>query len=231
MSPVAFSILGFEIYWYGLAYALSFVLCLQIAKFYVNKFHLSLTQEQVDDCFVIITLSIIGGGRLGYFLFYEPALLIKELFFIRNGGMSFHGAVLLTIITTFHFAKKQNIEYLLITDLIATICPLGIFFGRIGNYLNNNEIPGRVLFGAQHPVVLYEAFFEGVVLFVFLNYIYVKNHQKTGKNSAFFMLFYSFFRFFLDFLKDQPITFWLLSTGQILCVPMFVVSLHLLCNE
>ena len=177
-----------------------------------KKFKLNL----FDDYITYIVISIIIGGRIGYVLFYNLNYFITnplEIFFIWNGGMSFHGGLLGIIFGTIYFAKKKGFDRLVLLDVVACVSPVGIFFGRIANFINSElygietNLPWAVKFIKidnlyRHPSQLYEALFEGFLLFIILVYFRNKGFNKsTGLISGLFLFFYSIFRFLIEFFR------------------------------
>tara|TARA_B100001250_G_scaffold286700_1_gene248612 strand:- start:438 stop:1214 length:777 start_codon:yes stop_codon:yes gene_type:complete len=243
-DPVAFELFTFEIRWYSLSYIFGILL----GWLYCRKILIKNNEylELFDDLITYIILGIILGGRLGYVLFYNPIYFknnISEIFMIWNGGMSFHGGLLGTILATYLFCKKKNINSFIFLDLISLSAPIGIFLGRISNFINS-ELYGRetdVAWGfkflkvdslTRHPSQLYEAFFEGILLFVLLNFFYKKFiNIKPGIISALFLIFYSFLRFLIEFTRepDSHIGFLLLnlSLGQLICIIFLIIGIIL----
>ena len=185
-DPVAFEFLTFEIRWYSLSYIAGIVL----AWIYIKKFILKETEysKYIDDLISYVIIGVIIGGRLGYVIFYNFEYYISnplEILMIWTGGMSFHGGVLGVIISTYLFCKKNKLGTFYFLDLISLSAPIGIFLGRIANFINS-ELYGTktdfflaVIFEkvdtvSRHPSQLYEAFFEGIILFMLLNFIYKK---------------------------------------------------------
>ena len=162
---------------------------------------------------------------------------------IWNGGMSFHGGVLGTMFATYIFSKKNNIDSFLLLDLIAMSAPIGIFLGRISNFINS-ELYGRqtdiywsVVFEkidnlSRHPSQIYEAFFEGIILFILLNFIFKKYFFKSpGSISSLFIIFYSLFRFIIEYTREPDsqlgFVYLNLTFGQIISVIFFVVGISI----
>ncbi len=244
-DPVAFEFLTFEIRWYSLSYIAGIVL----AWIYIKKFILKETEysKYIDDLISYVIVGVIIGGRLGYVIFYNFEYYIDnplEIFMIWTGGMSFHGGVLGVIISTFLFCKKNKLSTFYFLDLISLSAPIGIFLGRIANFINS-ELYGTktdfflaVIFEkvdtvSRHPSQLYEAFFEGIILFILLNFIYKKYiNQKPGELSALFLIFYSVFRFIIEFTREPDahigLVFMELSQGQVMSILFFVVGLIIL---
>ena len=243
-DPVAFSFFSLEIRWYSLSYIFGILL----AWIYCKKF--LIRDEKIlglfDDLISYIIIGIILGGRFGYVIFYNLNYYSKnilEIFMIWEGGMSFHGGLLGVIIATYIFSKKNNINSFLFLDLISMSAPIGIFLGRIANFINS-ELYGREtnLFWSvkferidnlfRHPSQIYEAIFEGIILFILLNFVFKKLIYKSpGFISALFLIFYSLFRFFIEFTRepDAQIGYILfnLTFGQILCFFFFMSGLIL----
>ena len=243
-DPVAFQIFSLEIRWYSLSYIFGIIL----GWFYCKKFLIKDKKivNLFDDLITYLIIGIIIGGRLGYVIFYNPIYYSKnliEIFMIWNGGMSFHGGVLGTIIATYIFGKKNNINCYILLDLIAMSAPIGIFLGRISNFINS-ELYGRqtdifwaVIFKkidnlSRHPSQIYEAFFEGIILFILLNFIFKKYFFKSpGIISSIFIIFYSLFRFLIEFTRepDAQLGFIFLNftLGQIISIIFFIAGLSL----
>ena len=243
-DPVAFQIFSLEIRWYSLSYIFGIIL----GWFYCKKFLIKDKKivNLFDDLITYLIIGIIIGGRLGYVIFYNPIYYsnnLIEIFMIWNGGMSFHGGVLGTIIATYIFGKKNNINYYIFLDLIAMSAPIGIFLGRISNFINS-ELYGRqtdifwaVIFKkidnlSRHPSQIYEAFFEGIILFILLNFVFKKYFFKSpGIISSIFIIFYSLFRFLIEFTRepDAQLGFIFLNftLGQIISIIFFIAGLSL----
>jgi len=243
-DPVAFQIFSLEIRWYSLSYIFGIILgWLYCKKFLIKDKKIV---NLFDDLITYLIIGIIIGGRLGYVIFYNPIYYSKnliEIFMIWNGGMSFHGGVLGTIIATYIFGKKNNINCYIFLDLIAMSAPIGIFLGRISNFINS-ELYGRqtdifwaVIFKkidnlSRHPSQIYEAFFEGIILFILLNFVFKKYFFKSpGIISSIFIIFYSLFRFLIEFTRepDAQLGFIFLNftLGQIISIIFFIAGLSL----
>ena len=247
-DPVAFNIFSLEIRWYSLSYIFGLVIgwyyCKKITsdKFISNIF---------DDFISYLVIAIIIGGRLGYVILYNPTYYLKnpiEILMIWNGGMSFHGALIGIIIASYIFGNKKNVNNFIFLDLVAISAPIGIFFGRISNFINS-ELYGRStdIFWSvkfikidqltRHPSQIYEAIFEGIILFIILSLFFKKLENRPGIISSFFLIFYSFFRFFIEFTReaDSQIGYLIfnLTMGQIISMLFFIagISLFYLKNE
>ena len=234
-DPVAFQIFSLEIRWYSLAYIAGISLGWLYCKKKLIKDHHIL--NWFDDFITYLIIGIILGGRIGYVIFYDLKYYLDnpfEILMIWSGGMSFHGGLIGVIIATKLFSDKKKIDQFIFLDLVALSAPIGIFFGRIANFINS-ELYGRqtdVAWSVQftlidnikrHPSQLYEAFFEGIILFFILNFFFKKNYlKKPGQISGLFLIFYSLFRFFAEFfrLPDSQIGYLIfnLTLGQLISV-------------
>ena len=189
-DPVAFQIMSFEIRWYSLAYILGIVVgWLLCKKIFIQK---SDIDEKFDDFVTYLVIGIIVGGRLGYVIFYNFDYYITnifDIFKVWQGGMSFHGGLLGIIIASILFAKKNNQDPFLYMDQVALVAPIGIFFGRIANFINSElyglptDVSWSVTFIqidslSRHPSQLYEAVLEGIILFIILIYFRKKDYLK-----------------------------------------------------
>ena len=240
-DPVAFQIISFEIRWYSLAYIFGIIIgWLLCKKILIKNTNIN---EKFDDYITYLIIGIILGGRLGYVFFYNFNFYLNNLFDIFkiwHGGMSFHGGLLGIIIASILFAKKNNQNPFLYMDLVSLVAPIGIFFGRLANFINSElygkvgNVPWSVIFVkvdnlARHPSQLYEAFLEGIILFLLLMYFRRKNYLlKPGTISGLFLIFYSVFRFFVEFYRvpDEHIGYlaFNLSTGQIVSVVFLIIG-------
>ena len=240
-DPVAFQIMSFEIRWYSLAYILGIIIGWILCKKILIKN--SDINQKFDDYITFLIIGIILGGRLGYVLFYNLNYYVGniiDIFKIWQGGMSFHGGLLGIIIASIIFAKKNNQDTFIYTDLVALVAPIGIFFGRIANFINSelygkvSDVPWAVTFIqvdnlSRHPSQLYEAIFEGVILFVLLLYFRNKNYlERPGLISGLFLIFYSIFRFCIEFFRvpDEQIGYLIfnLSMGQIISLIFIIIG-------
>ncbi len=238
-DPVAFSLFSLEFRWYSFAYIFGILAGWFLAKKIFIKY--DNLKEKFDDYITYIILGIIIGGRLGYVIFYDLdyyLMNLVEIFKIWNGGMSFHGGLLGVIVVSILFAKKHYHNPYIYLDIVSVVAPIGIFFGRIANFINSElygketTLPWGVKFEKidevyRHPSQLYEAFFEGLLLFLILIFFRKSFSSKNpGFISGIFLVFYSTFRFLIEFLRipDEQLgyIFFNLSMGQILCLVFFV---------
>jgi phosphatidylglycerol:prolipoprotein diacylglycerol transferase len=187
-NPIAFSLFGFKVHWYGIMYILALLSALYMAKYVVKKDNLSISEKTLDDYFIWVEVGVILGARIGYFVFYVPDnsyyfLHPWEMFnpfvdgeFVGIRGMSYHGAVIGFSIATLLFVKFKKANLWQLLDIVAISVPAGYIFGRIGNFLNQEligrmtDVPWGIYVNGilRHPSQLYEAFFEGFVIFVIL---------------------------------------------------------------
>ena len=243
-DPVAFQIMSFEIRWYSLAYIAGIIIGLLLCKkVLIQKSDIN---EKFDDYVTYLVIGIIIGGRLGYIIFYNFNYYINNLFDIFKvweGGMSFHGGLIGIIVASILFSKKHNQDSFLYMDLVSLVAPIGIFFGRLANFINSElygtptDIPWAVTFIqvdnlSRHPSQLYEAILEGVILFILLMYFKNKDYlKKPGLISGLFLIFYSLFRFFIEFVRvpDEQLGYLIfeLSMGQIISLIFFVIGIIL----
>ena len=243
-DPVAFQILSFEIRWYSLAYIAGIIIgWLLCKKIFIKNSNI---KEKFDDYLTFLIIGIIVGGRLGYVIFYNFNFYINNLLDILKiweGGMSFHGGLIGIIIASILFARKNGQDYFLYLDQVSLVAPIGIFFGRLSNFINSElygiptEVPWAVTFIqidnlSRHPSQLYEAISEGIILFLILLYFRNKNFlNKPGLISGLFLIFYSIFRFFVEFLRvpDQQLGYLILNLtmGQIISIIFILIGIVL----
>jgi len=243
-DPVAFQVFSVDIRWYSLSYIFGLI----FGWIYCQKILIkdNLKKKLFDDYILYLILGIIVGGRLGYILIYNPIYYlqnIKEILMIWNGGMSFHGALMGIILTTIIFCKKNNQNMFYFLDLVSLSAPIGIFFGRISNFINS-ELYGRetdVTWSVKfiqidnlnrHPSQLYEAFFEGIILFIILNFLNNKLVYKPGVIASLFLFFYSMFRFVIEFVREPDahigLVYLNMTMGQIISLITIMISLILI---
>ena len=250
ISPVMLSLGPLEIRWYSLAYIIGFLFSwIYIKKLSLNKslydrksnFDLKL----VDDLVFYSVIGLIIGARFGYIIFYNLEFYLQNplnVFYVWEGGLSFHGGLIGIIIAALYTSRIYKTKFLELTDLICVSAPVGIFLGRISNFING-ELYGRpssTLFGIifptadnqfRHPSQLYEAFLEGLILFIVLNIsiFFFKTLSRPGYISGLFLLFYGLFRFLVEFSREPDIQvgfiYTFLTMGMILSVPMIIAGI------
>jgi len=242
IDPVAISVGPLDIHWYGLAYITGIGLGWWLLRRDAARRPGAWTNDDVADVVFFAAIGAVLGGRLGYALFYnfsDYAASPLSIFAVWRGGMSFHGGVLGFILAMAWFARRRERPLLAVTDFVLPAVPVGLLFGRIANFVNQElwsaptELPWGVIFThpaagaiARHPSQLYEALLEGVVLFFILRAV-AAGATRTGMVSATFLLAYGIMRATIEFVRepDQHIGYlaygWV-TMGQILSLPMIL---------
>jgi phosphatidylglycerol:prolipoprotein diacylglycerol transferase len=246
-DPVAFSLGPLHVRWYGLMYLIAFLVGWALGRYRVKQPSSGWTAEQMDDLVFYIALGVILGGRIGYILFYSFGAFLYNplvLFRIWEGGMSFHGGFLGVLLAMALFARKYHKGFWPTVDFIAPLVPPGLFFGRIGNFINGElwgrvtDLPWGVVFRQtgdnlpRHPSQLYQMALEGAALFVIV-WLFSAKPRPTMAVSGVFALSYGVFRFLVEFVRQPDaqlgyIAFDWLTMGQLLSLPMVVVGVILL---
>ena len=241
-DPVAIEIFSIQIRWYSLSYIVGILLGWILGKnIFISEVKL---KEKFDDYLTFLIFGIIVGGRLGYVIFYNPNYYLNNLFDIIKiwqGGMSFHGGLLGVIFVSIWYAKKNNQNPFDYLDIVSIVAPIGIFFGRVANFINSElygietKVPWAVKFIQvdnlnRHPSQLYEAIFEGIILFSILLYFRKKGFMKIpGLISGLFLVFYSVFRFVIEFFRapDIQVGYLLfgLTMGQIISLIFLLIGI------
>lgn len=251
MNPVAFELIGFKIHWYGIMYVLALVIALLAAKYFVKKDGIKISAKMLDNYFLWVEIGVILGARIGYIAIYDVNSLyyfshpwqifnpFKNGEFVGIRGMSYHGAVIGFVVATLLFCKKYKQNLWKYLDLVAISVPAGYFFGRIGNFLNQ-ELFGRVTdvsWGIfvdgilRHPSQIYEGILEGLAIFVIL-FFYRKFKKCDGELIAIYAMLYTIARFICEFFREPDFNIGFvalgMSMGQILSIFMFICGLGLL---
>jgi phosphatidylglycerol---prolipoprotein diacylglyceryl transferase len=245
-DPVAIHLGPLSIRWYGLMYLVAFALVWSVGRYRIGKRAESpLSAKELDDAIFFGILGTILGGRIGYVLFYKFGDYLVQpwkIFYVWEGGMSFHGGFLGVILALLWFARTRHKRWLDITDFIAPLVPLGLAAGRLGNFINAElwgraaSVPWAMIFPnadsiPRHPSQLYEFVLEGLLLFVVL-WWYSSRPRPRGAVSALFLIGYGTFRFLAEFTREPDSFLGLLalglSMGQWLCVPMIGAGVALL---
>lgn len=249
LDPIAFTIGPFTARWYGLAYVLGFVCAIGIMYLVGKRWKIRLNFDQLCTILLCAMLGVIIGGRIGYILFYSFDHYLANplaIFNFAEGGMSFHGGFVGALVAGIVAAKLIKMPYLSLVDLAIIGVPVGLFFGRCANFINGElwgaptDLPWGVVFGGsagmepRHPSQLYEAFFEGIVLFVILFALSRKRPPfPRGTYVGVFMLGYGICRFMVEFIRqpDAQLGYlwggWL-TMGQVLSVPLILIGIALL---
>ncbi len=250
IDPVAVELGPLVIRWYALAYIAGIVLGFSYIS-HINRRETPplLSKKALDDMMLYAVLGIILGGRLGYVLFYKAGYYLHhplEIAYIWQGGMAFHGGFLGVVFAFWLFAKRYNISWLSVMDRVAAAAPIGLFFGRIANFINGElwgrpapDLPWAMVFPTggpvpRHPSQLYEAALEGLLLFVIIVCLvrYTKSLQKPGLISGVFLIGYGLSRSIVEFFRepDAHLGFILgpLTMGQLLSVPMIALGVYVI---
>ena len=244
-DPVALAIGPVHIHWYGLMYVLGFAGFWLLGIRHARRVHTAVAPEQVSDLLFYGALGAILGGRMGSALFYYSDHLLADPWMILRiweGGMSFHGGLIGVLVAVWLWQRKSNIGWLATVDFCTPMVPIGLFFGRIGNFINGElwgrptDLPWGVIFPAagpepRHPSQLYEAALEGIVLFAVL-WWFARKPRAVGAVAAVFALGYSVVRFAVEFVRLPDthlgyLAFGWLTMGQLLCIPLALAGVAL----
>jgi len=252
IDPVALKISAINIHWYGISYLLGILFGWYYLKYICRKAHkyeIEINISDLSDVIPWVVFGILLGGRLGYVFFYDIYYFIDyplDIIKIWTGGMSFHGGLIGLVIALYYFTKRRGKKFFIMMDLVAIAAPIGLFFGRIANFINAELIgkvsnvnwaiiyPAEELI-ARHPSQIYEAILEGILLFFILFYLTQKYSllAKSGFASALFLVLYGFFRIICEFyrLPDQHIGYLInenITMGMIISLPMILFGIVLL---
>ncbi len=248
IDPVALQLGPVAVHWYGLTYLVAFGLFLFLGSRRLRHAPFALVQgrgawsfKDVEDFLFLGVLGVVLGGRIGYCLFYKPLYYLShplEIFYVWQGGMSFHGGMLGVIGAMVWFAVSRNKPFWQVADFVAPCVPTGLASGRMGNFINGElwgrvadpSLPWGMLFRdggplPRHPSQIYQFLLEGLLLFVLL-WWYAGTQRKQGQVAAAFLVGYGVFRFIAEFFREPDAYLGLLSLGmsmgQWLCVPMIL---------
>ena len=253
MSPIIFSIGGFELRWYGMMYIIAFTLTYVLVRVQIKRGEYDYSDELVESFFMWAILGVLLGGRIGYVIFYNLGYYLQHPleailpFSFSNGiqftgiaGMSYHGGVIGVLLAFVYVSNKFEISFFNLTDMVVPAIPLGYTFGRLGNFINGElygrvtEVPWGMYFPAarshqlRHPSQLYEAFFEGIFLFAIL-WAMRKKSPFPGFLPGLYLIGYGVVRFFIEFYRmpDEHLgtVLGVLTMGQILCLGMIIGGL------
>ena len=249
LVPIAFTIGPFTARWYGIAYALGFLLAAAVIYFVGKRWKMRFDLNSICIVIICAMVGVIIGGRLGYVVVYNGAFYAAnplEIFDFAQGGMSFHGGLVGALLAGIVAAKIIKMPYLSLVDVAIIGVPIGLFFGRCANFINGElwgaptDLPWGVVFGgsagsiARHPSQLYEALLEGVVRFIVLYALSFKRPPYSrGTYLGTFLLGYGIFRFLVEFIRqpDAQIGYlfgdWF-TMGQLLSLPLIVIGIILL---
>ncbi|MBN1948283.1 MAG: prolipoprotein diacylglyceryl transferase [Candidatus Cloacimonetes bacterium] len=242
INPTLFNIGPLEIRWYGLMYFFSLIIGYLLLKRFLKFRAVELKKELYESLIFYIMLGVVIGGRLGYVIFYHPLYYLQNplhIFTVWQGGMSFHGGALGVIILGFWFCRKYNLRFYQLADPAMPLISIGLLLGRLGNFING-ELYGRIttlpwgmIFPEsdgrpRHPSQLYEAFLEGILLFL-ISYLILRFSRREGIVFWSWIGLYGLFRFLVEFLREPDahlgfiISF--LTMGQILSLAMIIAGM------
>ncbi|MEJ2183177.1 MAG: prolipoprotein diacylglyceryl transferase [Nitrospirota bacterium] len=243
---------SFRIGWYGLMYVVAFALAYALALYRIKREDFPYTKELVEDYLVWAALGLIAGARLGYVVFYNPAYYLAHpweiilpvrfdggIRFVGISGMSYHGGLAGTIVASYFFLRRRKLGFWKFSEFIIPVIPLGYTFGRLGNFINGElygrptDLPWGMYFpgapgsGLRHPSQLYEAFFEGLVLFALL-WSVRKRSRFDGFLLGIYIIGYATARFFIEFVREPDpqlgTVLGPLSMGQLLSISMLAAG-------
>jgi phosphatidylglycerol:prolipoprotein diacylglycerol transferase len=248
-DPVALSIGPVSIHWYGIMYLLGFGTAFALGRYRAGTPGSRWNTEEIIDLVFYMAVGVIAGGRLGYVLFYNPTFYISsplDIFAIWDGGMSFHGGLLGVVVAIGVYARTTGRSLMNVADFIAPLIAPGLFFGRIGNFINQElwgrvtEMPWGVVFTTapaqpRHPSQLYEALLEGLVLFIIV-WWYSSRPRSPGQVSGLFILGYGVFRILVEFFREPDghigmVALNWITMGQVLSMPMVLLGAYLLLRK
>lgn len=252
IDPVIVEIGPFAIRWYALAYIAGIVLGWRYALHLTRRPPQFMDAVAMDDFVVWATLGVIVGGRLGYVLFYKPGYYLfhpEEIVFVWRGGMSFHGGLIGVVLAIILFARRRGLSVFALGDVVAAATPIGLFFGRIANFINGelwgrpSDVPWAMVFPGdvnrlpRHPSQLYEAVFEGLVLFVFLFWLAHRPglRERPGRLGGWFLAGYALARMSGELFREPDAHLGFIvggvTMGQLLSLPMLLVGIWLIASS
>lgn len=247
-DPIAFSIGPLAVHWYGLMYLFGFAAFWLLGRQRARQAWRGMSAQGVEDLLVYGVIGVILGGRLGFCLLYQPEWYLTHLldiFKVWQGGMSAHGGIVGSILAIAYYARRQKTSFLTVADFVAPLVPLGLMFGRLGNFINGElwgraadpTLPWAMIFEnsgtlvPRHPSQLYEAFLEGALLFTVL-WLFSRKPRPAGAVGALFCLGYGLVRFVVEYFREPDSYLGLglfgLSRGQWLSLPVMALGLVVL---
>lgn len=248
-NPIAFHIFSIGVHWYGIMYVLALLTSLYMAKWIVKKDHIPITKDQLDNYFIYVEIGVILGARLGYILIYDPNRdyyfhqpwqIFNPFYhgkFVGISGMAYHGAIVGFLLASWIYSKRSKVSFSMLMDVVAVAIPLGYTFGRIGNFLNQRLV-GRVTDDSwgiyvhgvlRYPSQLYEAFLEGIVVFIIV-YLYRKHKSFEGELILVYGFSYGILRSIAGSYRAPDVQIGYIccneiTLGQILSFSMAMLSL------
>lgn len=247
-DPIAFSIGPLAVHWYGLMYLFGFAAFWLLGRQRARQAWRGMSAQGVEDLLFYGVIGVILGGRLGFCLLYQPEWYLTHLldiFKVWQGGMSAHGGIMGSILAIAYYARRQKTSFLTVADFVAPLVPLGLMFGRLGNFINGElwgraadpTLPWAMIFEnsgtlvPRHPSQLYEAFLEGALLFTVL-WLFSRKPRPAGAVGALFCLGYGLVRFVVEYFREPDSYLGLglfgLSRGQWLSLPVMALGLVVL---
>lgn len=242
IDPVLVEIGPIAIRWYGLAYVAGFIIAALVMRSLVRRWNIALTDDDLLDIVLVAVIGLVAGARLGYVVFYGAGTYWDDPLSILafwDGGMSFHGGLVGVMLAGWLIAKKKGVPVLRLFDLGAVGAPLGIFFGRIANFINGElwgretDVPWGMVFPRapggmpRHPSQLYEAVLEGLVIFIVL-FVLSRRKRRDGLIIGTLLVLYSVFRTAIEFFREPDIQlgfiFGPFTMGQLLTAPMLIAG-------
>jgi len=248
IDPIALQLGPLAVHWYGLMYLAAFAAVLVLGRLRIrHRPDLGWRNQDLDDLLFWGVLGVVLGGRLGQVLFYEPGYYLRhpaEILAVWKGGMSFHGGLLSVLLALWAYGRKTGRGFLQVGDFVAPLVPLGLAFGRIGNFINGElwgraaspDLPWAMVFPhvdalPRHPSQLYQAGLEGLTLFLLL-WLYAARPRPVGAVSGVFLVGYGVFRFMAEYFREPDTGIfghsYLISMGQWLSLPMILTGIWLL---
>ncbi len=246
LDPIAIRLGPLAIRWYALAYITGLIGGWKYMRWLVSKTPFAMRAEQVDDFLVWATLGVVLGGRLGYVLFYKPLFYFnnpEQILALWKGGMSFHGGAIGVIVAIVLFARRYKLDLLAVGDTVCTVVPMGLFFGRIANFVNGElfgrpapeDLPWAMVFPnggpiPRHPSQLYEAGLEGIILFLVMHFLWRNEalRLRRGFLSGAFLAGYGVARIIAEFFRQPDAHLGFLwggaTMGQLLSIPLVIVG-------
>lgn len=247
IDPVALRLGSIQVHWYGLSYVVGILCAWWLARRCAPRLHPEWAPEFVDDMIFYASMGVVFGGRIGYMLFYNLPVFLADptvIFKVWQGGMSFHGGLLGVFTALWWLGRSHKVGFITLTDFIGPLVPIGLFSGRLGNFVNGElwgaptDLPWGMVFPdagplPRHPSQLYEAGLEGLLLFVVL-WWFARRPRPEGAISSLFMLGYGLCRFMVEFVREPDrhigyLAFDWLTMGQVLTLPMIAIGIGGLC--
>lgn len=239
LDPILFSLGNLEIRYYGVIYALGFIIGYLFLKYFSKTRKINLNKEQLDSFLLYLILGVVIGARVFYIIFYNPLHYLNnllEIFYFWEGGLSFHGGLVGGCLIIYLFCRRNNIKFLDMADVLSIPLSLALALGRIGNFING-ELYGRItslpwgvkfknVEGFRHPSQIYESLKNLIIFFTLFS---LKNKKlKSGFIFGLFLVMYSTLRFMIEFVREPEIYLGFLTMGQLLSTPLFIIGFYLI---